>query len=176
MTYRVIKTDANGANTYEDLPSSAFVPISRLYCGYSDNTSETTAAVGVWERFPYSATGIQSYRSIDFTVDPTMTRFIYTGLLTKWFKINATCNILKGTGESSSRDLEVSWRKNGVQAGPARRTHLIDANVISGEGQLPLSTGDYIEPFIRNIQNDDKVVMYNCSFDIRDDPDKYWSS
>lgn len=148
---------------------------SRLYCGYSDNTNETTQLQNVWETFPYPSTGYTTYRNNDFTIDGTTSKFTYTGTETKWFDITATCNIKKGTGGNATRTVAFQWFLNGIAIGSEREFQMnTESNIISGNGEVMLSTGDYLEPKIRNKENDDKAHLWNCTFNIREDYDDVW--
>lgn len=150
---------------------------SRLYCGYDQNTNQTTQLQGVWERFPYPSGGIVSYRNNDFTVDGTQTRFTYTGSETKWFDVSACCNVQKVTGANQTRTIVFQWRLNGNPVGVARKHQMSNEfNIITGNGQLQLSTGDYVEPFVQNEENDDKMILTNCAFNLREDYDYRFTS
>jgi len=150
--------------------------LSRLYCGYENNTAETTAAQDEWSAFPYPSSGYTTWRVHEFTVDPSTSAFTYTGASPAWFKLSATCNIYKGSGGGASRNVEFQWRLNGVPAGPIRGAHMngADSNIVSGGGQLYLSPGDVVSPYIRNIENGDKILLKNCQFDIVEEPRSTW--
>ena len=144
---------------------------SRLYCGYNVNTIPTALTQDQWVPFSYPSEPIEVYRNKDFSIDPSQVRFTYTGSDPKFFEISVVCNIKKTTKGGSSRDIEFQWRLNGTGVGPIRETHMSskDAEIISGSGQLLLSNGDYIEPYIRNIENSDDCVLYNCAYNIKED-------
>lgn len=149
-------------------------PRARLYCGYSDNTNETTSNQNIWEKFPYSSSGVTTWRnSGDFTVDNSSTTFTLNRSIGGWFEVCAVCNIYKGTGGNASRNVELVWYKNGVESGFVRGSHMNnqDSNVVTGQGEMYLEPNDYIEPHIRNTENDDKILLKNCTFDIKEDCD-----
>lgn len=160
----------NGVNSYLTISK-----ISRLYVAYGASTSETTAAQNVWERFPYPSGGtITTYRnSGDFTVHPSINRYTYTGASPKWFNVFATCNTLKATGANQSRTLEYQWYLNGVPVGISRRGHMNneDASIVTGTGEIYLNQNDYLEPYIRNTENGDKIMVSNCTLVIQESPE-----
>ena len=162
----VVNDPVTGSNSY--LVSR---DISRLYCGYADSTSLTSGVQNQWERFPDPSTGFVQYRNIDFATVTTTPSFTYQGSATRWFRIAATCNVLKGDGApAQTRTIELEWRKNGVAAGPVRQAQMSsDSSIVTGVGQLELAPGDVIEPWIRNVENTDTIRLFNCSFDICED-------
>lgn len=168
MTQKIVTTDENGTNSYLTVRQ-----ISRLYCSYSDNVTVLPLTQNTWTEFGYPSTGITVHRAHDWTVEPDMTRFTYTGATQKWFNLTAVCNILKANGNNISRTVQFQWCKNGLPLGAIRQSHMNtdDAQIVSGTGQLLLSQGDYIEPCIRNIENSDDMLIWNCSFDIKEDPE-----
>lgn len=162
-----IVINSNGVNSY--LVSR---PISRLYCGYGDNTTETGGVQNTWYEFGYPSTGITTYRSQDFTVAPAAVQFTYTGTSPKWFRVSATCNVKKASGGGGSRTIEFQWYLNGSPAGGVRQSHMNrDSEVVTGCGQIFLSAGDVISPHFRNIENGESALMFNCQFDIVEDHD-----
>lgn len=142
---------------------------ARLFCGYTDNINETVSDINIWERFPYSSTGITKWRDEGklnkIEVDGSITRFSWNGPPT-WFKVDASCNVYKGSGPAVNRNIEFLWYKNGVQDGIVRGSYMnsSDSQVVSGSGMMYLETGDYVEPYIRNIENSDKILLKNCTF------------
>jgi len=142
---------------------------ARLYCGYDENVNETVSNVGIWERFPFSSTGITKYRDQGLInkveVSESMTRFTWNGDPT-WFKVEASCNVYKATGGEANRNIEMVWYKNGVKYGVIWGSHMnsSDSMIVSGSGMMYLETGDFVEPWIRNIENSDKILLKNCTF------------
>jgi hypothetical protein len=137
---------------------------TRLFVGFQNNTNETTALQNVWETIPFPSTGMITFRNEGepIVVDPTDVKFTWNGS-PKWFKIDNLGNIFKGSGTAVDRKVEVVWFKNGIQEGIVRQTHMNSRNseIISGSGWLYLDTGDVLEPKIRNIDNDDKILVTN---------------
>lgn len=178
MPYNPLLPPSNSIQVYKNVnltESMTQKARHRLYCGYADNTNETTALQNVWEKFPYPSSGFTTYRNNGFTIDGTVSRITYNGSESNWFDITATCNVLKGTGANQTRTIEFQWFLNGNPFGTPRQFQMnSDANIITGNGEVYLSQGDYIEPMIRNIENDDKARLYNCSFNIREDYDYVW--
>jgi hypothetical protein len=163
---RIIVNHSDGSNTFLNL-----VELSRLYCAYGNNTAITSVNQNEWTRFTYPSGGFTTYRVKDFEIHPTMCRFTYIGSTPKWINISVVCNLLKANGNQTSRDLEVQWYHNSNPTGVVRRSHMStqDAQIISGNGQLYLSNGDHIEPWIRNTENGDDFQIFNCSFDLKED-------
>lgn len=144
----------------------------RIYFSYGDSTAETTAGQGVWQRFPVPSVPITTYRSSgDFTV--TDMAITYIRDIPAWFNVETVCNIYKGSGGNASRNVEVVWHLNGSPAGPVRGSHMSaqESQIITGSGQIYLSTGDILEPMIRNIDNGDFINIKNCVFNITEDSD-----
>jgi hypothetical protein len=168
MTQKIVTTDESGANNYLQVRRMA-----RLYCGYSDNANTLALTQNTWTEFGYPSTPVHVYRSHEWTVEPDMLRFTYTGSSAKWFNLAAVCNILKTNGNPASRTVQFQWCKNGVPQGSIRQSHmnLDDAQIITGVGQFNLQPNDYLEPCIRNVENSDDIVVWNCSFDIKEDPE-----
>ena len=162
MTSRlVVNNSATGANQYLEIR-----PYSRLYCGYSANTTNGLGTQNQWERFPYPSSGYTVYRNQDFTVDNALSKFTYVGSTPRWFDISATCNVVKGSGAvNQARTLKVQWRMNGNPIGSEREFQMnTDSSIIAGNGQVYLSNGDYLEPWFINIENNDQARLSNCSF------------
>ena len=144
----------------------------RLYCGYDANTNESTSLVNAWDVFPFPSTGYTVWRDTGhFTIDGSRSKFTWTGMNNTWVYVDAVCNVYKGSGGNATRNIEVVWRLNGTDAGPVRGSHMNDHDsiIISGSGWFLLSNGDYIEPYIRNIENDDKILLKNCVFSMLED-------
>lgn len=143
---------------------------NKLYFGYSGSTSETTSLQNVWQKFPYPSSSISTYRdSGSFSVSDDGGLKITCGTIpSAWYYVSTNCNVYKGSGSNQSRNIEFVWRVNDVENGPIRGTHMnnLDSQILCGIGQLYLETGDIIEPYVRNIENDDKINLKNCSFDI----------
>lgn len=142
---------------------------ARLYCGYEDNVNESTTLVNEWGRFPYPSTGLTVIRSEGphpIVIDPDMTRFTWTGDNGCYFRVEAVCNVYKGSGGNANRNIEFCWYKNSQKYGFVRGSHMNaqDSQIISGSGWMWLDPNDYIEPYIRNIENDDKILLKNCTF------------
>lgn len=167
MNSKIVLTNSNGGNEY--LYVTKF---SRLYCSYNDNTNVLGLTQNIWSRFSYPSTSYTSYRSNDFNIDSNLTKFTYAGVKTKWFRLDVVCNIYK-VGNITARNVEVQWRLNGIAIGPIRGATMNsdDSMIITGSGEVVLSAGDYIEPYIRNIENNDDCILKNCSFIIKEDPD-----
>lgn len=166
-----IAVNLDGVNTYYSLK-----PISRLYCGYGDNNVETGGVQDTWYDFSNPDGGVVIYRNQDWEQVPNTVAFKYVGSTPKWFDISATCNILKGSGGNASQTIELQWNLNGARVGGARQSHMnnINAQIITGNGQLYLNTNDIIKPQVRNIENGDTLKLYNCQFNIREDFDATW--
>lgn len=146
---------------------------ARLYCGYEENSTETTALQNVWEVFPQPSGGYFYWRTTnDFTIDVNG-KINFDRSVAGWFKIDTICNVYKGTGGNASRNVEVVWKQNGVKAGPIRGSHMNnnDSQIISGTGEVYLAPGDYLEPCIRNIENDDKILLTNVTINIFEEVD-----
>ena len=167
MSKRIVVNNSTGENSYLYLTQ-----LSRLYCGYNANTTVLGLTLNTWTRFSYPSVGYTTFRNKDWTIDPTLSRFTYTGAAQKWFRVDAVCNIYKVVG-GPNRNIEFQWYLNGVGVGPIRGAYMHDADsqIISGNGELLLSKDDYLEPYCRNIENGDDCVFKNCSFLIKEDPD-----
>lgn len=145
---------------------------ARLYISYKDCTENTTANQNIWQTFPYPNTAVVENRnSGDFVVsnDSGLT-VTYTGH-NSWFDINVVCNVYKGSGSNANRNVETQWELNGVQIGSVRGCYMNaqDSVIMTGIGQLFLSTGDVLKPKIRNIENDDKINIKSCDFMFKED-------
>lgn len=168
MSSNKIIISNEGANSYLNVRR-----MSRLYCGYDNNVTNLGLTQNIWQRFVYPSTGYTTYRNNDFSIDGSLSKFTYTGESQKWFKVDAVCNIYKIGGGSVNRNIEVQWRLNGNPVGSVRGSYMHDqdSQIISGGGELLLSNGDYLEPFIRNIENSDDCLLKNCSFIVKEDPE-----
>jgi hypothetical protein len=166
-----ITVNVNGVNAI--LPKKK---IARIYCGYGDSASETGGVQNQWAPFSYPTNGIDVYRVHDWEVVPGLVAFKYTGTEPKWFCISATCNVKKGAGGSTSRIIEYQWYLNGSPVGGVRQSHMNakDSEIVTGEGQLFLSQNDVIAPHLRNVENNDTAILWNCSFNVREDYDGTW--
>ena len=144
--------------------------ISRLYCGYANSTALTTTAQGVWARYPDPSVAIETWRVHDFETPTTSDRFTYTGSQPRWFRVDATCNVLKAAGGLQTRTVALQWYLNGAPIGAIREAQMgTDSSIISGTGEVYLQTGDYLEPWITNLENGDAIRLFNCSFNIVED-------
>lgn len=144
---------------------------TRIYCGYDGNTNETTTLQNVWSIFPFPSTGFTTWRTAGpVTISGSSTTFTWNDK-PSWVEVIATCNIKKGSGGNTNRNVEFVWYQNGSPAGPIRGTYMNnqDCQIISGHGYLYLNTGDTIEPWIRNVENDDKILLTNCTFILSQD-------
>lgn len=169
MTKRIVVND-DGNNSYLDVR-----PYSRLYAGYDGNTNESTwSTANEWQRFPASSSAWVIWRNTDWSVDEANSRMTYTGSTPRWFSISAVCNVLKASGAAQNRTLLFQWRYNGVPVGFARESQMNnkDSEIVSGNGQLYLTAGDYIEPWWANKENGDHSRAVSCTYDIREDPDQ----
>ena len=168
-TKRIVVNDTSDkSNTFLNIR-----PYSRLYCGYGGNTTNGLGTQNVWERFPYPSGGYAIWRNQDFTVDPSRSRFTYIGTTPRWFDLTATCNISKGSGAiNQARTMEFQWRLNGVPIGVPRAFQMnTDISIVTGNGQVYLTNGDYIEPFFKNSENNDQALLTNCTFNLVEETD-----
>ena len=172
MSKKIIVNNEDGSNHYLTITE-----VSRLYCAYGNNTNTLQLTQNEWKSFSYPSTPINVYRIKYFTVHPTLLRFTYTGSTPKWINISVVCNILKANGNTTSRDIQVQWYLNGQPTGVIRQSHMStsDCQIISGNGQLLMNQNDYIEPWICNIENSDDCTVWNCSFDLKEDPQYLFS-
>ena len=168
MSRIVIQDSTTKGNSYLTIRR-----LSRLYCGYSGNTAPLGLTQSTWARFAYPSTTYAAYRNVEWEISPKESRFTYTGATPKWFKIEATCNIYKVTGASPNRNVEYQWRLNGTPIGSARGSYMNgdDSQIVSGVGEILLTTGQYIEPWIRNVENSDDCRLDNCTFIICEQPE-----
>lgn len=142
------------------------------YSIYFDNNVASTALTqNVWTRFAdiTSAWNIVVNSNSDFTQTGTELKITYTGTDTKLFKLDAVVNIYKDGGGGATRTLELQWYLNGVGVGVTRQAQSNnEANIYTGMGNLPLSTGDILEAYVRNIENGNDCVLDNASFIIEE--------
>lgn len=143
---------------------------ARLFCGYDQNTNESaTTGLNNWTDFSYPSSGISIWRQEGepvLEVLPNRVAFTWSGPPT-WFKLDAICNVYKGSGGNTSINIEMCWFKNeDIPYGFIRGSHMNnqDSNIVSGSGWLLINTGDTIYPKIRNIENNDTVLLKNCTF------------
>lgn len=143
---------------------------SRISFYYDQNTNATQLTQNVWTKFADVSGPVITVMNSnnDFTVDNTL-RITYTGTEPKWFNISAVTNVRKVTGGVNSRTLDLQWRLNGVPVGIIRESQSnSESNIYTGIGDLPLSSGDYLEPFCQNVENNDDVIWDNASFSVEE--------
>lgn len=146
-------------------------PRVRFYVGYEGSTSETTANQNIWQAFPSPSVSVTEYRSSgNITLNTTTMDFTYSGDPT-WLELTSVCNIYKGSGGNVNRNVQVVFHKNGVPAGPVRGSYMNnqDSQILSGNGEIYVENGDVITPMIRNIEDDCKINVKNCTFNFKQD-------
>ena len=185
----VIKDDANNCSYWNvdqsvlndlssgGVPSVSLYTLSRLHTGYQLNTNITALTQNVWSQFAFPSGGFitsgnspDMRPSVDFVISPTETAFTYTGATPKWFTVSVVCNVFSDGG--NDRSIQVQWRRNGVPIGFIRESYMrsSDALIITGTGDILLSTNDTLSPWIQNIENNDGARIATCSFNFIEDP------
>jgi hypothetical protein len=154
----VVNTD--GANEYHNVDKRSFASF-----GMVGNNNVTSLTQDVWAPFVAPTIPMQiGYQSInEWTIGSPNIRIVYNGANTKWFHMTATANIFK-SGGGATRTIELIWYKNGAPIGWARQYQSnTEANIATGTGMVELSTGDYLEPWCRNIESSDAIRLDNFS-------------
>ena len=163
-------TGPQGPQGAPGLPGTT-TPISRLYTGFEVNSQPISLVQNVWSIF--NSSGLTTYRvSSDWAVSNTQFRLTYSGVSPKWFLVLANCNIIS-SGGNTNRTIEFQWRKNNIGYGVVKQAYMnaSDTIILSGSGYIYISSGDYLEPWFRNIENGDDVIISNCSFILEESPE-----
>ena len=153
------------------------IQLARAFIFTGDSTVVTPITQNVYSKFLEPTGGYQVARSHLITVDSPNSRFTYTGVGDRWFRIIATCSIQKAVAGVTDT-YGFIWYKNGIPLGTAKLVDATNTNfdIVSGEGQVLMSPNDYLEPHVTNIDGSNGVIARNCTFDIKEDPTFIWGS
>jgi hypothetical protein len=151
--------------------------LGRIYFVSAANTTIATTTLNTWVIFPANPATVTPIRnSGHFSVNAGGNRITNISNKTMWVRVDISFQINNATN-ASLVSYEFQWRLTGVAFGQIYRSASgsiatnSQSTIISGFGYIQMAPGAYIEPFVRNTEDNSNTTITTCSIAVTEDSD-----
>lgn len=153
------------------------VTLGRIYYVSAANTTVATTTLNTWVIFPANpATVIPVRSSGHFSVNAGGNRVTNISNKTMWVRIDISFQI-NNASNTAVVSYEFQWRLNGVAFGQIYRSASgsiatnSQSTIISGFGYIQMAPSAYIEPYVRNTEDNSDTTITACSIAVTEEAD-----